>query len=76
MKRERKCDKPRPAYGGKNCGGSGKEEKTCNTQACAGMFVREMLHFVHYYFDILFLVTYFISIISRNYLRCINEFII
>ena len=36
MKRERKCDTPAPANGGRNCAGSGKEEKTCNTQTCAG----------------------------------------
>ena len=39
MKRERKCDKPKPTYGGKSCSGSDTEEKTCNTKACVGMYI-------------------------------------
>lgn len=35
-KRTRKCNKPAPAFGGKNCVGSNEEEIPCNEQPCPG----------------------------------------
>ena len=34
--RERKCDNPAPQYGGANCEGEAKEEKSCNEKPCPG----------------------------------------
>jgi len=32
--RTKPCTNPAPAYGGKTCGGSGREEQTCSTNNC------------------------------------------
>ena len=34
--RLRTCNKPRPAYGGKQCPGSNRESRPCNTNDCPG----------------------------------------
>ena len=35
--RTKRCTNPAPAYGGKTCGGSGREEQTCSTNNCPSM---------------------------------------
>ena len=50
MRRDRKCNNPAPANGGKACPGAGWQSKSCNTQSCGkGLYLIWMGHkFVHY----------------------------
>ena len=34
--RERKCDSPLPKYGGKDCDGATRENRTCEETDCPG----------------------------------------
>ena len=34
--RERKCDSPLPKYGGKDCDGPARENRTCGETDCPG----------------------------------------
>ncbi|KAL0156103.1 hypothetical protein M9458_047349, partial [Cirrhinus mrigala] len=34
--RTRECDNPAPQSGGRECTGSGRQQKACNTQDCTG----------------------------------------
>ena len=42
--RNRKCDDPRPEYGGKNCSGKSEENTECSTWSCPGELVPSSHH--------------------------------